>query len=261
MAVTATGSSPTLPLITPPAAGAAAPAAASTHAATAGAAGAATAGTAGAGAAAAGGSDPVLSSDASDRFLKLLVAQMRNQDPLNPMDNAQVTSQMAQISTVQGIERLNESMQKWLTQSGAVQQLDGAGLIGRRVLVEGNGIELTGGTGRTGGARAGFALDSDAEQVRIEVLDATGNAVSTTTRRNVPAGTHTFDWDGRDANGRAQPDGRFTLRVSAGSPNELKPATALTAASVAAVVSSSGGARVELAGGAQRAVSDVRAIL
>ena len=119
----------------------------------------------------------------------------------------------------------------------------------------------TGGTGRTAGARAGFALDAAAEQVRIEVLDAAGNAVSTTTRRNVAAGTHTFDWDGRDANGRAQPDGRFTLRVTAGSADDLKPATALTAASVTAVVSSSEGARIELGGGGQRAVSDVRAIL
>ena len=74
----------------------------------------------------------------SDRFLKLLVAQMQNQDPLNPMDNAQVTSQMAQINTVTGIEKLNTTVQGLNGQFVQLQALQGASLVGRDVIVAGN---------------------------------------------------------------------------------------------------------------------------
>lgn len=200
-------------------------------------------------------------SDASDRFLKLLVAQMRNQDPLNPLDNAQVTSQMAQISTVQGIEKLNTSMQKWMTQSSAVQQLEGAGLVGRRVLVEGSTIELAGGTERSGGVRAGFTLPSSAAHVRVEVLDAAGNTVATIDRRGVDAGAHSFEWDGRDASGRALPDGRYRLRAAAGEADSMAPIGTLSVASVTAVIASAQGTRIELGAAGQRALDDVKGIL
>ena len=200
-------------------------------------------------------------SDASDRFLKLLVAQMRNQDPLNPLDNAQVTSQMAQISTVQGIEKLNTSMQAWMTQSSAVQQLEGAGLVGRRVLVEGSGIDLAGGTERSGGVRGGYTLPSAAAQVRVEVLDAAGQPVATIERSGVDAGVHTFEWDGRDGSGRALPDGRYRLRAMAGEADAMKPVGTLSAASVTAVIASAQGTRIELGAAGQRALDDVKGIL
>ena len=199
--------------------------------------------------------------EASDRFLKLLVAQMRNQDPLNPLDNAQVTSQMAQISTVQGIEKLNTSMQKWMTQSSAVQQLDGAGLVGRRVLVEGSTIELAGGTERSGVVRGGYSLPSAAAQVRVEVLDSAGNPVASIDRRGMDAGVHSFEWDGRDASGRALPDGRYRLRAVAGEADAMKPIGTLSAASVTAVIASAQGARIELGAAGQRALDDVKGIL
>src|SRR4051812_49353130 len=72
--------------------------------------------------------------EASDRFMKLLVAQMKNQDPLNPMDNAQVTSQMAQISTVTGIDKLNSSVQGLSTQFIQMQALQSAALVGSDVI-------------------------------------------------------------------------------------------------------------------------------
>src|SRR5215216_1743278 len=71
----------------------------------------------------------------ADRFLKLLVAQMQNQDPLNPMDNAQVTSQMAQINTVNGIEKLNNSVEGLSGHFMQMQALQGAALVGRDVIV------------------------------------------------------------------------------------------------------------------------------
>src|SRR5512139_3712212 len=81
--------------------------------------------------------------ETKDRFLSLLVAQMKNQDPLNPLDNAQVTSQMAQLSTVQGIEDMNSKLAALASSLGTNQMAQAANLIGRGVLVPGNSIGPT----------------------------------------------------------------------------------------------------------------------
>ena len=70
--------------------------------------------------------------DSADRFLKLLVTQLKNQDPLNPMDNAQVTTQMAQINTVEGINKLNTTLSTMAMGFNAGQTLQAAGMVGRR---------------------------------------------------------------------------------------------------------------------------------
>ncbi|MEZ5703718.1 MAG: flagellar hook capping FlgD N-terminal domain-containing protein, partial [Burkholderiaceae bacterium] len=79
-----------------------------------------------------------------DRFLKLLVAQINNQDPLNPMDNAQMTTQMAQINTVSGIQELNATLKGMAAQMTAAQSLQGASLIGRDVLMDGDTLQFEG---------------------------------------------------------------------------------------------------------------------
>ena len=81
------------------------------------------------------GTDPTA---AQDRFLKLLVAQLNNQDPMNPMDNAQMTSQMAQINTVTGIQQVNETLKSMADQFASLQVLQGASMVGRDVLIEGS---------------------------------------------------------------------------------------------------------------------------
>src|SRR6188768_3619231 len=86
----------------------------------------------------------------SDRFLKLLVAQMQNQDPLNPMDNAQMTSQIAQINTVGGIEKLNRTVETLLGGFYALQAQGATQLAGKDVMVTGTGLTLADGTARGG---------------------------------------------------------------------------------------------------------------
>src|SRR6478735_11728176 len=85
-----------------------------------------------------------------DRFLKLLVTQMQNQDPLNPMDNAQVTTQLAQISTVSGVDKLNQTLNTMSSSFLAAQSLQASGLIGRSVLAPGNDVMLQAGGGAGG---------------------------------------------------------------------------------------------------------------
>src|SRR3954466_13262446 len=89
----------------------------------------------------------------SDRFLKLLVAQMQNQDPLSPMDNAQVTSQMAQIHTVSGIEKLKLTVQGLSSQFAQLQAVQGVSLVGHDVVVPGNTLQVVDAT-----AEAGYEL-------------------------------------------------------------------------------------------------------
>ncbi|MEG0046218.1 MAG: flagellar hook capping FlgD N-terminal domain-containing protein, partial [Comamonas sp.] len=132
--------------------------------------------------------------EAQDRFLKLLVAQLNNQDPMNPMDNAQMTSQMAQINTVTGIQQLNQTMQSMSGQFTAMQALQGTSMIGRTVLTEGNTL----GTAADGTHTAAFDLEGPAASAKVQITTATGELVDTIDLGAGAAGRNYFTWDGKD---------------------------------------------------------------
>jgi flagellar basal-body rod modification protein FlgD len=127
----------------------------------------------------------------ADAFLKLLVTQLQNQDPLNPMDNAEMTSQLAQINTVTGIENLNISVQSLHSQFLQMQALQGASLVGRDVTVQGNQLAMTG----PDQAQAGFTLDGPADAVKVEILNGAGQVVDTVVLGALGSGRHGFEWD------------------------------------------------------------------
>jgi flagellar basal-body rod modification protein FlgD len=126
----------------------------------------------------------------ADRFLKLLVAQMQNQDPLNPMDNAQVTSQMAQINTVNGIEKLNKTVEGLNQQFVQMQALQGASLVGRDVIVAGDRLS----TNAAGLVQGGYELTSAADSVKVEVLNAGGHVIDTINLGAQGSGQQGFAW-------------------------------------------------------------------
>ena len=163
------------------------------------------------------------SSDASvtsDRFLKLLVAQMQNQDPLNPMDNAQVTSQMAQINTVTGIDNLNTTVQGLSSQFIQLQAVQGASLVGRDVIVAGNKLSVD---ASAAVGQGGFELANAADAVKVDILSPSGAVVQTLNLGAEGAGVHSFDWP----SGTATSDSGLTFRVSATSGGVATTATAL----------------------------------
>jgi flagellar basal-body rod modification protein FlgD len=127
--------------------------------------------------------------DQSDRFLKLLVAQMKNQDPLNPLDNAQVTSQMAQISTVSGLEKVNSTIGGLGTQFTQLQAMQGAALVGHDVAIEGDQLRVNGAA-----AEGGFELSSKADKVEVQVLSAAGTVLDTVSLGATDAGRQAFNW-------------------------------------------------------------------
>ena len=149
-----------------------------------------------------------------DRFLKRLVAQMQNQDPMNPLDNAQVTSQMAQINTVSGIEKLNTTVAGLNGQLVQLQALQGATLVGRDVTVIGNRLSVAEGVGV-----GGFELTAAADQVKVEIVNAAGHVVGSVPLGASRAGRHAFAWPAGNA---SDADGyRFRVSATAGSASVL----------------------------------------
>ncbi len=127
--------------------------------------------------------------DTQDRFLKLLVAQMKNQDPMNPMDNAQVTSQMAQIQTVTGIGTLDNTVKGLTSQFNQMQGLQSVSLVGRDVSVAGNRMSFADGKGV-----GSFELASAADTVKLEVLTAAGGVLDTVQLGAQGTGRQSFEW-------------------------------------------------------------------
>ena len=185
----------------------------------------------------------------ADRFLKLLVTQMQNQDPLNPMDNAQITSQMAQINTVNGIEKLNTTVDGLNGQFIQLQALTGASLVGHDITVQGDRLPLA-----NGAAVAGFEMASTAERVKIEVLSPGGRVVDTLDLGTQPAGAHSFNWSGK---GLADDPG-YRFRVLATNGTTAVTATPLMRDRVEAVQTSGNRLLLQTTHSGPVAYSDVK---
>ncbi len=195
--------------------------------------------------------------DAENRFMTLLVTQMRNQDPLNPLDNAQVTSQLAQLSTVTGIDKLNTSLQGLQASYQVTQSMQAANLIGHGVLVPGSTVDL----GESGGL-LGFEMTSPADKVTIKIYDGNGNPVDAIELSGVEAGSSPVIWDGVLPDGSNAEPGRYSFEVEAERGGTTVPVTRLAFGRVDSVsMGGSNGVRLNIAGIGQMTMSDVREII
>lgn len=198
---------------------------------------------------ASGGAD--INSD-QDRFLKLLVAQLNNQDPMNPLDNAQMTSQIAQINTVTGIQQVNSTLKNMAEQFTALQVLQGANMVGHEVLVQGNTLSI-----QNGSAGAAIDLTARAESVKIEVLSPGGQVIDTFQLGALDAGRHSFDWDASSYQGTGNP----SFKVTATLGGKAVETSSMTRAKVTSVSSTAGVMQVQLQGLPDVAYSNIKAIL
>jgi flagellar basal-body rod modification protein FlgD len=192
--------------------------------------------------------------DQSDRFLKLLVAQMQNQDPLNPMDSAQVTSQMAQISTVQGVQNLNATMTGLNTQFVQMQTMQGAALVGHTVATEGNGLHED---PTTHAGSGGFEIASAANAVSVEIDDAAGNKIDTLDLGAQTQGRHDFSYA---VPSQYQGQG-LTFKVTATAGTTAVDTMALTYNRISAVSNLNGQLALELDNGQRIAYDAVWAFI
>lgn len=198
------------------------------------------------------------SADIEQRFLKLLVTQLNNQDPLNPMENAELTSQLAQMSTVSGIEKLNTALQGLVSQSGTSQVLQAASMIGYAVLSPGNELAIS-----DTQASAAFAVElpSSAADVKVVISDANGKTVRTMELGSMTEGVNGVTWDGKNDAGDAMAAGSYSYSVTASNGGTAVSATALSFSQVAAVKQGASGVSLELAAGRSISLSDVRMFL
>lgn len=204
----------------------------------------------------AGGTTTSTTQEAQDRFLTLLVTQLKNQDPLNPMDNSQMTSQLAQISTVSGIDKLNATLNSLVSSLGTSQSMQTADMIGKNVLVPGSQITLSKGEGY-----AGINLSGAADQVTVKILDSKGNVISTQKLGEQKAGVFNVGWDGTTDAGTKAADGNYKFTVEATQGGKDVKATALQIGTVSALVRSNNGFLLDLGSLGSFSFDDVQQIL
>ena len=191
-----------------------------------------------------------------DRFMKLLITQMKNQDPLNPLDNAQVTSQLAQLSTVTGIDKLNATMGTLKDSYQSSQALQATGLIGHGVLVPGSTTNLA-----DGKAVLGMDLPGAADAVTVTIRDGSGNVVRKMDLGPQVAGTLPLGWDGKTDKGAAAASGKYSFEVRATSAGKALKPTTLSYDQVGSVSTGAAGTKLNLSGGGSAALADVREII
>ena len=190
--------------------------------------------------------------EASDRFLKLLVTQLKNQDPLNPVDNAQMTSQMAQISTVSGIEKLNVTVTGLNTQFVQMQMMQGASLVGKDVILKGDKLSV-----KDGVAGGLFEITAAADRVSVEILSPAGAVVDTLSLGAQGSGRHAFKWP---AGGAIDESAGYRFRVTANSGATVLSNTALMSDQVDAVNTTGTALTLELARSGKVPYSQVLAV-
>lgn len=212
----------------------------------------------------AGAQTKSLMGDTQDRFLTLLVTQLQNQDPLNPMDNAQVTSQIAQLSMVNGIQQLNNTLLALSGQMDMSQSLQAAGLIGKDILYPGEKISLGSNpdTGAKTSTNFGIDLMSGAAKTKVSILDSAGKVVREYELGAKDAGVYPMNWDGLDSAGAPAPDGAYTVQVTASDDKgQAVSVQALTAGHINSIAYTSEGLKLNLALGGKISLLDVRQIM
>jgi len=147
--------------------------------------------------------------DQTQNFLKLLIAQIKNQDPMSPMDASTMTAQMSQLNMVSSMGTMNTSMQAMLAQMQSANFMNQASLIGHSPMVAGNSINYTGGE-----VTLGANLANPLQGVVATIKDASGNVVGTADLGNLNSGMANFVFDGVDASGAKMPNGIYRVEIS-----------------------------------------------
>lgn len=204
-------------------------------------------------------------SSTQDQFLKLLTTQLQNQDPLNPMDNAQITSQIAQISTVTGIQSLNTTLQTLLAAAQDGQTTQAAGLVGQAVMVPGSTLTLTTTTSSSGttttAAVGAYTLAGAADKVTVTIKNSDGQVVRTLNFDAQNAGLHDFSWDGTTDTGGTAAVGNYTISVAASNGSDKVTTNALTLGTVRSVISNGNGFTLDVGSLGTFSIDDVKQIL
>ena len=190
-------------------------------------------------------------------FLKLLTAQLKNQDPTSPVDATQQLTQLAQFSTVSGISEMNTTLKAIQDKLGSTSTSDALAYVGHNVLTEGTKAYPR----QSGGIAGAVELAGDASDVRVSIVGANGSVLKTLPLGAQAKGTVNFDWDGITDNGEQAGAGPYTLNVSANNNGQSVGTTPLVWAPVTSVsLPATGSPQLTLPGIGTIAASKVRQI-
>ncbi|XDR20698.1 flagellar hook assembly protein FlgD [Pseudomonas putida] len=193
-----------------------------------------------------------------DTFLQLLVTQLQNQNPLDPQDNSEFVAQLAQFSSLESMQTLNDTVDTLLGNYASTQALQASSLVGRSVITEADAATVAAGTGLTGQ----IDVTSSTTGLTVNVYDADGNVVKNIDLGSQSAGTVSFSWDGTDNDGLAVDAGTYTFEAKATvDGKEVAQTTYLPSVVNSVTVGSTAGSyTLNLASGESIALSDVKTI-
>jgi len=146
-----------------------------------------------------------------DAFLKLLITQLQHQDPLNPADSTEFTSQLAQFSSLEQLSNVNDNLNTLKLYQASINNAQAVSFIGKDIVSKGKTLRVTSGQP----VSCEFNLGAEAKRVAISIYDATGNFVKDIQATALKAGTQSLSWDAKDRNGNTVADGAYTFEVQA----------------------------------------------
>lgn len=190
-----------------------------------------------------------------DRFLTLLVTQLKNQDPLSPMDNSQLTTQLSQISTVSGIDKLNDTMNGLAQAMAMSQTMNSVSMIGREVVTSSSTLTLA-----DKSASGALELSEAADRVAVTITAPAGNIVRRIDLGAMQPGLQQFSWDGKTDGGAAALDGAYGYKIEAMKNGKPISASTYSVGTVSGVGVSGADSTFILNGGKEVKFADVRRV-
>ena len=182
--------------------------------------------------------------DQTQNFLKLLVAQIQNQDPMSPMDASTMTAQMSNLSMVNSMQSMNTSLTSLLSQMQSANFITQSSSIGHSPLSAGNGISYQG----SGSVLLGANAVNPLSNLTATISDSSGQVVNTVNLGAAQAGMNNYSWDGKDSQGNQLPAGRYSISLvgttSAGTTDQSP--TSYIASPVVSVSKGSDGTSINL---------------
>jgi flagellar basal-body rod modification protein FlgD len=146
-----------------------------------------------------------------DDFLKLLISQLQNQDPLKPLDNQEFASQLATFNSLEQLIGVNEKLEALQNKLFQSNQFSATALIGKQITTDGNQISLAQGEGST----FRYQLSSDSARVTVDIYNAQGGLVRTLELGSQKSGDQSVQWDGKDNSGKILPGGIYNFQITA----------------------------------------------
>ncbi len=193
-----------------------------------------------------------------NQFLELLVTQLNNQNPLEPQGNGEFIAQLAQFSQVEGVEKLNTSMEALLSGYQSSQALQASSLVGRKVIVPSDKAVVD--TSET--FKGSLVLPVTSSNVSVNIYDSTGTVVNRVNLGQQSAGQVSFMWDGKDSSGNVMKPGTYKFEAQATYADGTKGLYTLLPANVDSVTLGQNGGEMQLnlAGLGSVALSQVQMI-